>query len=216
MKEQTLLRQLFGRFDVGSHAAFFGKWMWVYFWMNFAMMIPSTLMDQEDASAMMLAVGGVLNTLFVLFSACLLLIMGLREERFGKSGMVYLVCAVVGYGVSVLNQSLLTGLWSTVGAVLELVAEYHFFQGCASILEDFDPELAGKWRKLWKWYLIVHVGSILGLVSSLVLLNTDLLLIGALTTMVLGIALLAVLILVLVYQYKTAQTFRKITKLQNS
>lgn len=212
MKHDSLIRKIFGQFDKGGDGAFYGKWMWIYFWMNFVFIIPSGLMELELQAPELAALGGVLNTLLCLFNACLLLILGLREDRFIKSGLLYFVCTIVGYVVSVLNLELVTGFWSTAASVLELIAEYFFFFGCAVILETVNPELSVKWKKLWKWYLAIHVCAIPGLVASVALLATQMVVLGSLTTLILGMAVIVVTILVIVYEYKTAQTFHNFQK----
>ncbi|MFR6094486.1 MAG: hypothetical protein ACLUIW_03305 [Dysosmobacter welbionis] len=89
-------------------------------------------------------------------------------------------------------------------AVLELCAAYQEFYAHAEVLEELDPELAGKWRLLWKWW----IGLLLGLFGCIFLALISAIL-GLLAILADAIGLLVVGIVKLVYLYRTAKRFRE-------
>ena len=88
--------------------------------------------------------------------------------------------------------------------VLELCAAYQEFYAHAEVLEELDPELAGKWRLLWKWW----IGLLLGLFGCIFLALISAIL-GLLAILADAIGLLVVGIVKLVYLYWTAKRFRE-------
>lgn len=88
--------------------------------------------------------------------------------------------------------------------VLELCAAYQEFYAHAEVLEELDPELAGKWRLLWKWW----IGLLLGLLGCIFLALISAIL-GLLAMLADAIGLLVVGIVKLVYLYRTAKRFRE-------
>ena len=88
--------------------------------------------------------------------------------------------------------------------VLELCAAYQEFYAHAEVLEELDPELAGKWRLLWKWW----IGLLLGLFGCIFLALISAIL-GLLAMLADAIGLLVVGIVKLVYLYRTAKRFRE-------
>ena len=88
--------------------------------------------------------------------------------------------------------------------VLELCAAYQEFYAHAEVLEELDPELAGKWRLLWKWW----IGLLLGLFGCIFLALISAIL-GLLAILADAIGLLVVGIVKLVYLYRTAKLFRE-------
>ena len=88
--------------------------------------------------------------------------------------------------------------------VLELCAAYQEFYAHAEVLEELDPELAGKWRLLWKWW----IGLLLGLFGCIFLALISAIL-GLLAMLADAIGLLVVGIVKLVYLYWTAKRFRE-------
>jgi len=88
--------------------------------------------------------------------------------------------------------------------VLELCATYQEFYAHAEVLEELDPELAGKWRLLWKWW----IGLLLGLFGCIFLALISAIL-GLLVLLADAIGLLVVGIVQLVYLYRTAKRFRE-------
>ena len=70
--------------------------------------------------------------------------------------------------------------------------------------EELDPELAGKWRLLWKWW----IGLLLGLFGCIFLALISAIL-GLLAILADAIGLLVVGIVKLVYLYRTAKRFRE-------
>ena len=69
---------------------------------------------------------------------------------------------------------------------------------------SLNPELAGKWRLLWKWW----IGLLLGLFGCIFLALISAIL-GLLAILADAIGLLVVGIVKLVYLYRTAKRFRE-------
>ena len=84
-----------------------------------------------------------------------------------------------------------------------MVGEYQEYMGHSELLWDVDVELSDKWHKLWKWY----IGCFLALLASIVVILLSPIL-GLLVTLAAAIGILVVLIVKLVYLYRTAMLFR--------
>ena len=48
-------------------------------------------------------------------------------------------------------------LLSLLAAAAGLIAVFHEMYACAEATEPYDPELAAKWRRLWRWYLGLNI-----------------------------------------------------------
>ena len=92
-------------------------------------------------------------------------------------------------------------------AIAALAGVYREYLGHSEMLEGVDGELAEKWRKLWKWYIISFAVTIGGIFAALIspVLAIFVVLGGA-------IAAVVVSVLKLVYLYRTAKVFRALAE----
>ncbi|MBE5710423.1 MAG: hypothetical protein EGR51_11075 [Oscillibacter sp.] len=146
---------------------------------------------------------------FLISLAYGVLLWQLREAagRYRTAALCYLAGGIIS-GVLLLpaipEGNWLWWLLSLPVMVLELCAAYQEFYAHAEVLEELDPELAGKWRLLWKWW----IGLLLGLFGCIFLALISAIL-GLLAILADAIGLLVVGIVKLVYLYRTAKRFRE-------
>lgn len=200
-------------------AEVFGKWLWVYFWMQIIPLIPAVIAVICEINETPLPFVELLN--YLLSGVCIWILykLGAQEDRFKTCAGLSLILLVAGAAIGLLDSEVTANLWSIPGGILELVVTYQFMMGCAEILATTDTELSEKWRKLWTWNVGLLIGSIVLFPLLLVLyVAVDNILIALLTLiLVLGfaIALPAVAIAQMVYLYRTARLFRGMAKTMN-
>lgn len=197
------------RARLDRNAPVLAKWLWLLFWL----VIPSVF---SNILTMDTVAGAVSNCrsrwkcagisdfpgLWCPFVAAA---GGGRPVPHG--GLCYLAGGIIS-GVLLLpaipEGNWLWWLLSLPVMVLELCAAYQEFYAHAEVLEELDPELAGKWRLLWKWW----IGLLLGLFGCIFLALISAIL-GLLAMLADAIGLLVVGIVKLVYLYRTAKRFRE-------
>ena len=183
-----------------------GNWLW---WLVIPSVFSNILTMDTVAGAFPTAgvVGNVLA--FLISLAYGVLLWQLREAagRYRTAALCYLAGGIIS-GVLLLpaipEGNWLWWLLSLPVMVLELCAAYQEFYAHAEVLEELDPELAGKWRLLWKWW----IGLLLGLFGCIFLALISAIL-GLLAILADAIGLLVVGIVKLVYLYRTAKRFRE-------
>ena len=197
-------------------AAVFGKWFMIYFWTQIiliAMAFRSPLLLLSGMPAVFLL---LLSYGYSVIEVVIFYQLGRQEDRFKTSAGLALIALVAGIIIELLHSEVFAGLWRIPGRIINLIALYHFMIGCAEILLTTDGKLSDKWRSLWKWYIDLRVGLIVGLSALLImaLIFESTLLANLALILVIGIAiaLVVVAILWLVYLYRTARCFQQISK----
>ena len=192
-------------------APFLGKWLWVLFWLVIPQMLASLLTSSLFADQSLFQWwGALLEAVYFLAYGLVLLKLSVHIARYRAAG----ICCLAGGGIAVLTALLpapaagsALAVWaalvSLLGGVLTMVGEYQEFMGHSELLEELDVALSGKWRRLWKWY----IGCFLALLASIVVVFFSFLL-ALLVALAAAVGLTVVLIVKLVYLYRTAMIFR--------
>lgn len=192
-------------------APFLGKWLWVLFWLVIPQMLASLLTsDLFSPQSAFRYLGLLLQVVYLLAYGLVLLKLSAHVARYRTAGICFLVGGIVNILTSVLpavtsgdGLPLLLGFISLISGVFLMVGEYQEYMGHNELLWDVDVELSDKWHKLWKWY----IGCFLALLASIVVILLSPIL-GLLVTLAAAIGILVVLIVKLVYLYRTAMIFR--------
>lgn len=192
------------------HAAFLGKWLSILFWMVIPIAL-SSLMTKDTVIAYapkLYLPGQILNAVFFIMYGCILLKLRSEDSHYQVAG----ICTVVAGAVTGLFVLVTLGKtmpdWSIYVSVpvmvLEMVSEYNEFAGHSGVLSGFDAIMSGKWKALWKWYVVIY-GIVL--LSPLLVMVFGFL--GAILTMVAAFAVIAIGIVKLCYLYNSAKLFRE-------
>jgi hypothetical protein len=186
-----------------------GKWLWLLFWLIIPGSIASlmTYDTMAELSPGVYLAGQILNAIVSAANGVILIKLSSIEDRYGTSGICYLIVC----GVNILNtffgstlHGALTTLISIAGAIVGLVGQYNEFMAHSTVLSGLDEALAAKWERLWKW----HLGALLGTVGGLALALLFPLL-GLLVVLAAAITAFVVSVIKLVYLYRTARCFRE-------
>lgn len=197
-------------------AEIFGKWFMIYFWAQIILIAlafrsPLLLLSGMPAVFLLLLSYGYSVIEVVIFYQ-----LGRQEDRFKTSAGLALIALVAGIIIDLLHSEVFAGLWRIPGRIINLIALYHFMIGCAEILLTTDGKLSDKWRSLWKWYIDLSVGAIVGfpalLIMAVIFESTLLANLAVILMIGIAIALVVVAILWLVYLYRTARCFQQISK----
>ena len=187
-----------------------GKWLWVLFWF----IIPSTVaglltVDALEGTALY-AFGTALSALCSLAYGLILLKIGDLCGHYRTAGICMVISAVGNAAVELIwgdGSPTWVLLPLVLLAIAALAGVYREYLGHSEMLEGVDGELAEKWRKLWKWYIISFAVTIGGIFAALIspVLAIFVVLGGA-------IAAVVVSVLKLVYLYRTAKVFRALAE----
>lgn len=195
---------------MARRANLLGKCLWILFWLIIPNTVASMMADEKVGQLVpgLYVLGLILQILCSVVYGLVLLKAGSEESRYRTAG----ICALVCGGCSVLTAAIPavseSAGWTLLLAIPVLVAgmirEYNEFMGHAAVLEELDDDLSEKWEVLWKWY----IGLFLGLFGCIIvaLLSPFL---GTLSLLGIAIGILVVMILKLVYLFRTAKVFRE-------
>lgn len=194
-------------------APFLSKWLWLLFWLVIPQALASLLSGDvipADYSALLL-LGKIFQLIYYLGCGLVLLKLSPILDRYRTSGICYLAGGVVTIATDLLPVSdetstlaLLVSLAGLLGVLALLAAEYQECMGHSELLEDVNLDLSRQWKKLWKLF----IGCYAALFVSVLLLFVSALL-GLFVTLAGTLGLLAVMILKLIYLYRTAMFFRR-------
>ena len=197
-------------------AAVFGKWLMIYFWAQIiliAMAFRSPLLLLSGMPAVFLL---LLSYGYSVIEVVIFYQLGRQEDRFKTSAGLALIALVAGIIIDLLHSNVLAVLWRIPGRIISLTALYHFMIGCAEILLTTDGKLSDKWRSLWKWYIDLRVGAIVGIPVFLIVVDIFksilVVYLGVILVIGIAIAMFVISILWLVYLYRTARCFQQISK----
>ena len=188
-------------------AMFLGKWLWILFWLFIPGVIASIMVNENIAGLFpaLLVPGQILQTVCQLIYGAILIKVSNWDSRYRISGIIVIaanILSIVLEYVFANNAEVLLIMLIPLG-IIGLVGEYYEYMAHSDVVEEFDGEIAAKWKKLWKWY----IGSFGLMVLSIVLVFITAIL-GLLAMLVSAIAIIVVSILKLVYLYRTAKIFR--------
>lgn len=196
---------------LAEKAPFLGKWLWILFWLVIPQALASLLnSDLFDSQSVFRFLGLLLQAAYLLSYGLVLLKLSSHIARYRTAGICFLVGGMINAAFSIIPvpaAGSALAVWGSLiivaGGIFLMVGEYHEYMGHSELLEGVDWELSDKWRKLWKWY----IGCFIALLSSIVVITFSPFL-GLLVTLAAIIGLLVVLIVKLVYLYRTAMIFR--------
>lgn len=191
-----------------------GKWLWLYFWIEIAALIPGIIAAVEEFVESGTMIGDIIDWCCSAGMIVCLYQAGQMEDRLRTSAHLSLISLAATVLLAIARSETASNLWSIPGAVIGLIASYQYMHGCADSLMGVDYELPVKWVQLWKWRvgmivvmtLVAPVLLVAGLGFGNVLLMV---LVGIALVAMVGIAV-TVMILEVVYTYRTAKIFRGI------
>lgn len=199
---------------VKERARVFGKWLWIYFWVTIASFIPGGVAVAEEMAKTGTIIGTVIGwigsaaLLFALFK------LSAAEERMKTCAGLNAVALAAQIILHFVNSEVLSDLWNIPGVIIGLISIYQFMHGCGDALLGVDKEQSEKWYGLWKWYVGLGIGGIVGLPLVMILVVTiDNGLLAILFVIVMiawVVALLTQVVREYVYIYRTAKIFRGI------
>ena len=201
------------RLDRVDAAALAGR-LKVLFWL----VVPGTIagfLSDEALSAHwpdLASLGEILGILCSVVYGLLLLSLAKVNGGYRAAGACTLFVVAAGVIVQVLGGSgdphnverSIALILTFLSGVAALVGEYTECTSHAEVLEPVDIALSQRWRRLWKWYVGLFLGTFAGILVALFSQWLGLLVMTAST-----VGSLVVAILKLVYLWRTARTFRE-------
>lgn len=192
-------------------APFLGKWLWILFWLVIPQSLASLLTSDLFAGQPVLSsLGQIMQLIYLLGCGLVLLKLSSQIARYRTAGIYFLVGGMINAAFSIIPvpaAGSALAVWGSLiivaGGIFLMVGEYHEYMGHSELLEGVDWELSDKWRKLWKWY----IGCFIALLGSIVVITFSPFL-GLLVTLAATIGVLVIMIVKLVYLYRTAMIFR--------
>lgn len=191
---------------------FFGKWLWLLFWLIIANIIANFLSLQIfQPVPMIFYTGKVMHIAFQIAYVLIMFVLAKENPRFKNAGTCILIASGISLLQSVVNVLVLQLIILLFGTVASLIGTYDEFTGYSEILERYHDSLSEKWSILWKVYLWDHVAMI----GSLILLLIFPVL-AAFILLISTIGLLVITILKYVFLYQSAKYFRNVDLFQIS
>lgn len=185
--------------ELARQAPFFGKWIWYLFVISIANNVAGVLFGERMARA-----EEIITLVFLFAYGAVLLKMAKEETRYRMAGLCAVVSGVIN-AVGTLTLGENTGwflLFAVPAAVIGLYGEYQENHAHADAVEEFDHDLAVKWRKLWTWTALAMGATIFGILTLLIV-------IGVFIAIAAAVAMIVVAIMKIVYLYRTAKLFRE-------
>lgn len=143
----------------------------------------------------------------LVFNVCYSLIL-LKLSAASYSYRIAAISGLLYAGLSLLASVLGSSGWTvalTFAAIIpSFIMEFQEYMGHAESVEEFDSDMAEKWRKLWYWYLCCLCATVVG--SLLTLIGVAL---AALVVVVAAIGTVVVAVLKVIYLYSTAKACRE-------
>ena len=187
-------------------ASFFGKWMWILF----LMIIPDTICAIikfeliTEIIPWMNTLGTWLDLICTIVSGLILIKMSEKESQYQIAGVFMIVTNIINTAIDTFEVSENWSFFILLPTmVLGLIATYTEYMAHASVMSGIDDAMAKKWRELWTWYVRI----LLCLAGSIVLMLIIPLL-GLVVFSSTAIGFVVVLIVELVYLYRSAKICR--------
>lgn len=206
------------RLDREDAAVLAGR-LWPLLWL----VVPGTIagfLSDEALSAHwpdLALLGEILGILCSVVYGLLLLSLAKVNGGYRAAGACTLFVVAAGVIVQVLGGSgdphnverSIALILTFLSGVAALVGEYTECTSHAEVLEPVDIALSQRWRRLWKWYVGLFLGTFAGILVALFSQWLGLLVMTAST-----VGSLVVAILKLVYLWRTARTFREYEEME--
>lgn len=194
------------RDELSEKAPLLGKWLWILFWMVIPQIIASIMTNTTVAEAVpgLQLPGTVQSTLCSLARGVILLQLAPINRRYKFAGWCGIVVAICNPIMSQMGDKLLLLIPAIPLLVVSFVAQYQEFYGHGEVLDGVDTDLAGKWRKLWNWYIGLFIAMF-----ACIFLTILIPVIGMLGLIASLVGMIVVGITELVYLYRTANLFRE-------
>lgn len=199
---------------VQERAKVFGKWMWIYFWINIASIVPGIIALVEEQARTGTIIGTAIGWCFSAALVYAMFRLGRVQDRLKTSAGLSVITLAAQIILHFVNSEVVSDFWAIPGLIIGLIGEYHFMHGCGDALYGVDNELADRWYGLWKWYIGLGIGGLLTVPLLAVLIfaidNAMLIIIFVIALLGWVAAVIAQVIRQLVYIYRTAKIFRGI------
>ena len=88
------------------------------------------------------------------------------SPRYRKAAVMTAVALVL----QILSKVGLASLLTLTASILTIIASYQEFYGHSEVVGQYDPKLAGKWRSLFLWQILIGVLSGLSSVTAVVVM----------------------------------------------
>ena len=197
-------------------APFLSRWLWVLFWLvipqSLASLLSGNILPAEYDGLLLL--GQAFQLIYYLGCGLVLLKLSPLLSRYRTAGVCYAAGGVVSAAAALLPVSddagglaMAVSLASLLGTLALLAAEYQECMGHSELVEELNPDLSRQWRRLWKLF----IGCYAALFVSVLLLAFSALL-ALFVTLAGTLGLLAVMILKLIYLYRTTSLFRRLAR----
>lgn len=201
---------------VKERARVFGKWLWLYFWVMIASFIIGGIAAVEEMAKTGTIIGTVIGWIGSVVLLVALFKLSAVEERMKTCAGLNAVALAAQIILHFVNSEVLTDLWAIPGSIIGLISIYQFMHGCGDSLLGVDNEQAEKWYGLWKWYVGLGIGGVVGLPLVTVLVvaldNALLVILFVIVMIAWVVALLVQIVREYVYIYRTAKIFRGIAE----
>ena len=207
---QRLQAEATGKRRKKEQAAFLGKWLWVLFWMFLPSLVAGLLTDPTlTAQFPQLSLPGTVFSLaYTVAYGVILLLLSKECSKYKLAGAFVIAGGLVGLLPSLISaaqyNSSLSLLLTLPGLALSIAAQFMEFYGHSQVIEPYDNTLSLRWKQLWTWNLIL---TLVNFASGLLLSVSWFF--GLVLGLLASVASLALLVLKLVYLYRTAQLFRE-------
>lgn len=197
------------RMNVPVDTKLLAKWIKVLFWLIIVSTAAGlfTSNDSEGTKTALEWAAAVVNMAVTIFYSVILLRISSESIRYRIAGICGLAVAAADIFLSVLPGNISFALsvpTVLISLIVSMVEEYYEYMGHREVLEYVNPEMAGKWHKLWKWYL----GMVLGVAGG-TLVTVFAPLIGLIIVLAVTIGMLIVSILKIIYLYGTSKVFKQ-------
>lgn len=207
---QRLQAEATGKRRKQEQAAFLGKWLWVLFWMFLPSLVAGLLTDPTlTAQFPQLSLPGTVFSLaYTVAYGVILLLLSKECAKYKLAGAFVIAGGLVGLLPSLISaaqyNSNLSLLLTLPGLALSIAAQFMEFYGHSQVIEPYNNTLSLRWKQLWTWNLIL---TLVNFASGLLLSVSWFF--GLVLGLLASVASLALLVLKLVYLYRTAQLFRE-------
>lgn len=202
--------------EMQERAKAFGKWMWLYFLLMIQSIIPGIIAVVEEQFQTGTIIGTLLGWIYAAAMLYAMFQLGRVQDRLRTCAILNAVALAAQIILYFVNSEMLTDLWDIPSFIMGLVVSYQLMHGCGDALAGVDNEQSNKWYRLWKWYVGLLIGGVVGVpavISMSVFAENEFLLIIAVIAMLAWAGMLIVqLVKEYVYIYRTAKIFRGIAE----
>lgn len=193
---------------IAQRAPFFGKWMWVLFWIFVAAEFAGFLTLNAFSSVKMLfGLGQILGIACAVARTGVLIVLMREEEAYRKAAIFtflgYVLEHMDTYAKGAFSEEGFGVHLTILAAVMTFMGHYNTYLGHSNALSGVDNGLADNWSILFK----CHIGLLCAAVVGILLLFLMPVL-GGLITILTGIGTLALGIGNLVLLFRSAKAFK--------